>query len=226
MKINVITLYPEYFSSCFLFGTIKKALDIKAISLNIINLRDYSYDKRGSVDDSPYGGGAGMIIRADVLYNAINTIEKTSKSKNYTVMLSASGKKYTQSVVESLAKLEEMTIVCSRYEGFDERILEYTDIELSIGDFVLSGGEPAAIVIIDSISRLQPGVLGNNESLGEESFSKMNKNLLEYPQYTRPKEFNNIDVPKVLLSGDHEKIKEWRKEKSLEKTHKNRPDLI
>jgi tRNA (guanine37-N1)-methyltransferase len=226
MKINIITLYPEYFDSNILFGTIKKALDIKAFSLNIINLRDYAYDKRGSVDDTPYGGGAGMIIRADVLYKALESTKKTSGIKGYTVVLSASGEKYTQNIAESLVKLKEITIVCPRYEGFDERILEYADIELSIGDFVLSGGEPAALVIIDSISRLLPKVLGNVGSLEEESFSGGNKNLLEYPQYTRPEEFNGLVAPKVLLSGNHEEIKEWRNKKSIEKTHKNRPDLI
>ena len=141
-------------------------------------------------------------------------------------MLSASGEKYTQNIAESLVKLKEITIVCPRYEGFDERILEYADIELSIGDFVLSGGEPAALVMIDSISRLLPKVLGNDSSLEEESFSGGNKKLLEYPQYTRPEEFESLVVPKVLLSGNHGKIKEWRNKKSIEKTHKNRQDLI
>ncbi len=234
MKINIITLYPEYFRSNILFGAIKKALDIKAFSLNIINLRDFAYDKRGSVDDSPYGGGAGMILRADVLYKALESTKKTSSPDSYSVMLSASGEKYTQSVAEFLANLKEITIICSRYEGFDERIVNYTNIELSIGDFVLSGGEPAALVIIDSISRLLPNVLGNNESLKEESFGprsflegvERGRSLLEHPQYTRPEEFNGFSVPKVLLSGNHEKIKEWRRKKSIEKTHKNRPDLI
>ena len=221
MLINIITLYPKYFESNFAFGTLKKALGINAINLNIINLRDFAFDTRGSVDDTPYGGGSGMILRVDVLFNALSSI----KNSGYKVMLSASGKKYTQKIAKNLIKQEAITLICGKFEGFDERILNFVDLELSVGDYVLSGGEVAALVVIDSVTRLLPGVLGNEESIEEESFSS-ESNLLEYPHYTKPQTFNELSVPEVLISGNHKEIKSFRENEKLNKTKKNRPDLV
>ncbi len=221
MLINIITLYPKYFESNFAFGTLKKALGINAINLNIINLRDFAFDNRGSVDDTPYGGGSGMILRVDVLFNALSSI----KNSGYKVMLSASGKKYTQKIAKNLIKQEAITLICGKFEGFDERILNFVDLELSVGDYVLSGGEVAALVVIDSVTRLLPGVLGNEESIEEESFSS-ESNLLEYPHYTKPQTFNELSVPEVLISGNHKEIKSFRENEKLNKTKKNRPDLV
>ena len=221
MLINIITLYPKYFESNFAFGTLKKALGINAINLNIINLRDFAFDNRGSVDDTPYGGGSGMILRVDVLFNALLSI----KNSGYKVMLSASGKKYTQKIAKSLIKQDAITLICGKFEGFDERILNFVDLELSVGDYVLSGGEIAALVVVDSVTRLLPGVLGNEESIEEESFSS-ESNLLEYPHYTKPQTFNGLSVPEVLISGNHKEIKSFRENEKLNKTKKNRPDLV
>ncbi len=221
MLINIVTLYPQYFESNFAFGTLKKALGINAINLNIINLRDFAFDNRGSVDDTPYGGGSGMILRVDVLFNALSSI----KNSGYKVMLSASGKKYTQKIAKNLIKQEAITLICGKFEGFDERILNFVDLELSVGDYVLSGGEVAALVVIDSVTRLLPGVLGNEESIEEESFSS-ESNLLEYPHYTKPQTFNELSVPEVLISGNHKEIKSFRENEKLNKTKKNRPDLV
>jgi tRNA (guanine37-N1)-methyltransferase len=221
MLINIVTLYPQYFESNFAFGTLKKALGINAINLNIINLRDFAFDTRGSVDDTPYGGGSGMILRVDVLFNALLSI----KNSGYKVMLSASGKKYTQKIAKSLIKQDAITLICGKFEGFDERILNFVDLELSVGDYVLSGGEIAALVVVDSVTRLLSGVLGNEESIEEESFSS-ESNLLEYPHYTKPQTFNGLSVPEVLISGNHKEIKSFRENEKLTKTKKNRPDLV
>lgn len=221
MQINIVTLYPQYFESNFAFGTLKKALGVNAIYINIINLRDFAFDTRGSVDDTPYGGGSGMILRVDVLFNALSSI----KNSGYKIMLSASGKKYTQEIARSLEKKDTITLFCGKFEGFDERFLNFVDLELSIGDYVLSGGEVAALVVIDSIARLLPGVLGNKDSVEEESFSP-DSNILEYPQYTKPQTFNDFSIPEILVSGNHKEMKEFRKKEAIKKTKKNRPDLI
>jgi len=222
MKFNIITLYPDFYSQIFSFGVINRALIQNKIDIDIYNLRDFADDKRGSVDDTPFGGGAGMILRADILYKALKNI--TDKEKTYSIMLSASGEKFDQKKAANLSKKKNITLICSKFEGFDERILKYTDLELSIGDYVLSSGEYASLCVLDSIVRLIPGVLGNSESLSEESFS--DPRMLEYPQYTRPKNFMGEFVPEILVSGDHKKVSEYRKKKALEKTRKNRADLI
>ncbi|MCL4393026.1 tRNA (guanosine(37)-N1)-methyltransferase TrmD [Patescibacteria group bacterium] len=215
MNLNIFTLYPDYFISPFNFGILKKALSEKLVNINVINLREFAYDKRGSVDDTPYGGGAGMVLRVDVLHRALESV----KSKNgFSIMLSPAGKRYNQKIARKLSVKKEINIFSGRFEGFDERFLNFVDMELSLGDFVLSGGESASLVVIDSVVRLIPGVLGNEKSLDTESFSL--GGLLEYPQYTKPKDFMGFGVPEVLLSGDHKKIDIWRKEKSLQKTKK------
>jgi tRNA (guanine37-N1)-methyltransferase len=222
MKFNIVTLYPDFYSNIFSFGVINRALIQNKIDIDIYNLRDFAEDKRGSVDDTPFGGGAGMILRADILYKAINYIQE--KGQTFSIMLSASGEKFNQKKAYKLSEKKNITIICSKFEGFDERILKYTDLELSIGDYVLSSGEYAALCLLDSIVRLIPGVLGNKESLLEESFS--DPNMLEYPQYTRPKNFMGDTVPEILISGDHKKVSEYRKKQALDKTRKNRADLL
>ena len=222
MKFNIITLYPEFYSNIFKFGIIQRAITQKKLQIEIHSLRDSAIDKRGSIDDSPYGGGAGMILRVDVLYNALKKIKETQDT--YSIIFSASGKKFNQQKTINFSKKENITLICPKFEGFDERILKFVDIELSIGDFILSSGDYASLCVLDSVSRLIPGVLGNNESLSEESFS--DPNLLEYPQYTRPAIFMEEKVPEVLISGDHKKVEEYRKKESLKKTRKNRSDLL
>ena len=214
MKFNIVTLYPSYFESSLELGILKKAISRNIISVNIVNLRDFAIDKRGSVDDTPYGGGAGMVLRVDVLYKALENIRTKD---GYSNALSPRGKRFTQEISKELSLKKEINIFSGRFEGFDERFLKFVDLELSLGDFILSGGESAVLSILDSVVRLLPGVLGNNKSLEEESFVN---NLLEYPQYTKPKEFKGARVPSVLLSGNHEEIKEWRLKMSKIKTGK------
>lgn len=219
MKFNVLTLFPEMFNllETSILGRAKKEGKVK---INLINIRDFSKSKHKKVDDTPYGGGAGMLIRPDVVYDAYSSI----KNKNAKVIyLTPQGKTLTQQKVKELSLQDELTLLCGHYEGIDERVLEkIVDEEISIGDYVLTGGELPAMVLIDSVSRYVDGVL-NNASIEEESFSK---GLLEYPQYTRPEVFMDIKVPEVLISGHHKNIEKWRYEKSLERTKIKRPDLL
>ncbi len=219
MKFDVLTLFPEMFEP-LKTSIIGKAIEKKLIDINIINIRDFSEDKHKKVDDTPYGGGAGMVMKPDVVDRAYQSINgKNAK----VVYMSPQGKKLNQEKVESLSKESHLVILCGHYEGIDQRILDkIVDEEISIGDYVLTGGEIPAMVLIDSVSRYINGVL-NQDSIGEESFSN---GLLEYPQYTRPEIFDGKSVPKILLSGHHEKIKQWRKEKSIEITKMKRPDLL
>lgn len=216
MKFNIITIFPNIFSSYLKEGMINKALKKNIIKIKTINLRDFSNDKHQTVDDTPYGGGAGMLLKIEPLYLALKSLKtKTGLKTKKIILLSASGEKWTQKKALKYSKLKEITFICGRYEGVDERIKEFIDEEVSIGNYVLTGGELPALTIIDSISRLIPGTLGNNESIIEESHSETG--LGEYPQYTRPENFRvgkkNYQVPEILLSGNHQKIKEWRKDK-------------
>tara|TARA_Y100000590_G_scaffold397184_1_gene478545 strand:- start:572 stop:1261 length:690 start_codon:yes stop_codon:yes gene_type:complete len=217
---RVFTLYPEIFPGPLASGLYKKALDKKIWSLEIINIRDYAKDKHKNVDDTPFGGGSGMVMRADVL---ADSLDKNIKNKKEPIIyLSPKGIKFDQIYSKKIAK-KNLNIICGHFEGVDQRILETRNIEeVSIGDFVLSGGEIAAFVIIDSVVRLLPGVLGNSDSLAEESFEN---NLLEYPQYTKPQKWEEKEVPNVLLKGDHKKIKDWRLTQSEDITRRRRPDL-
>ena len=219
MKFDVLTLFPEMFKSLD-ESIIGRAKGKELIEINLINIRDFSKDKHKKVDDTPYGGGAGMVIKPDVVYDAYSSI----KDKNAKVIyMSPQGKTLNQSKVKELSKENHLILLCGHYEGIDQRVLDaIVDEEISIGDYVLTGGELPAMVLIDSVSRYVEGVL-NGESVEEESFSN---NLLEYPQYTRPEEFRGEKVPEVLISGHHENIKKWREEKSLEVTKKKRPDLL
>ena len=224
MKISVITLFPDMISSFIKESIIKRAVDKGLVEIELINLRDFAKDKYKSVDDKPYGGGAGMILRVDVLKDAISFAVKNKEGKTKIVLTSAKGKTYSQKKANDYLKLDHLVIIAGHYEGTDERILNYIDEEISIGDFILTGGEIAASSIIDSVVRLIPEVLKKEEATKEESFSK--EFPLEYPQYTKPAEFDGNKVPEILLSGDHEKIKEWRLIKSKELTKKLRPDLL
>lgn len=224
MIFKVLTLFPEIFPGPLKFSITGKALNKKKFSIKTINIRDFAENKAKTVDDSPYGGGAGMILKPNILQNCLDYSKKNCKKKKKIILLSASGKRFDQKIAKKFTKFEELILVCGRYEGVDQRFIEANKIEeISIGDFVLSGGEIPAIILIDTCVRLIPEVLGNNKSLSFESFEN---NLLEYPQYTKPVNWKDKRVPQVLLSGDHKKISDWRLKKSLEKTKKVRPDLF
>ena len=217
---RVFTLYPELFPGPLSSGLYKKALDKKIWSLEIVNIRDYAKDKHKTVDDPPFGGGSGMIMRADVLANSLN--KNISNKTEPVIYLSPKGKKFDQNYAKKISN-KNINIICGHFEGTDERILETRNIEeISIGDFVLSGGEIGAFVVIDTVVRLLSGVIGNPNSLSEESFER---NLLEYPQYTKPQKWEEKEVPGVLLTGDHKKIKDWRLAQSEDITRRRRPDL-
>ncbi len=219
MKFDVLTLFPEMFEA-IKQSIIGKAIEKNIIDINLVNIRDFSKDKHNKVDDTPYGGGAGMVIRPDVVYDAYNSVKSEDAKVIY---LSPQGKVLNQNKVKELSKEKHLILLCGHYEGIDQRVIdEIVDEEISIGDYVLTGGELPSMVLIDSISRYVEGVL-NKESIIEESFSE---NLLEYPQYTRPEIFLEKKAPEVLLSGHHENIRKWRKEKSLEITKLKRPDLL
>ena len=217
---RVFTLYPELFPGPLGSGLYKKALEKKLWSLEVVNMRDYATDKHKTVDDAPFGGGSGMLMRADVI---ANSLDKYISSKNEPIIyLSPKGKKFDQIYAKKILE-KNINIICGHFEGVDQRLLETRDIEeVSVGDFVLSGGEIGAFVVIDTIVRLIPGVLGNSNSLSEETFER---NLLEYPQYTKPQKWEKKDIPNVLLTGDHAKIKDWRLSQSRDITRRRRPDL-
>ena len=205
----------------------KRALERNILELNIVNIRDFATDNYKTVDDIPYGGGAGQVIKPDVLGSAIDSVYNKENPSGSIIYLSPRGKIFNQTLAENLAKETETTFICGHYEGIDERVIEYYNIqEISLGDFVLSGGEYALLPIIDSITRLLPNVLGSSASLEEESFSLKLNGLLEYPHYTRPEIWKGLNVPDVLKTGHHKNIEKWRHEKSLEITKRNRPDLV
>jgi tRNA (guanine37-N1)-methyltransferase len=216
---KIFTLYPEFFPGLLDIGMYRRAREKKIWSLDVINIRDFAIDKHGSVDDKPFGGGSGMLIRPDVVNNCI----ETNKNDNPIIYLSPKGDKLDTSLVKQFAHQAGINILCGHFEGVDQRVIEKNNIqEISIGDYVLSGGESAAIVVLDAILRTLPGVLGAEKSLEEETF---NNNLLEYPQYTQPRNWEGIAVPDVLLSGNHAEIKDWRLEQSRSITQRRRPDL-
>jgi tRNA (guanine37-N1)-methyltransferase len=265
MKFDVVTIFPEFFAGPFHYGIVRRARESGLIDIQVHDLRQFTHDRHKTVDDRPFGGGEGMVLKPEPLFRAVETILDAPVSQQNErgprkwsddaaiALLSASGKIFTQETARRLAALERIVLLCGRYEGVDERVAEYlaTD-EISIGDFVLSGGELAAALVVDAITRLLPGALGNEASSVHESFSPARKlapkderrqaqaeienqpgktvsvapGLLDYPHYTRPADFRGWKVPEVLLSGDHEEIRRWRERLALEKTRRNRPDLL
>lgn len=221
MKISVITLFPQMFSSPFEYSIIKRAVEKKLIELEFVNLRDFGIGKHKLVDDTPYGGGNGMVLKVDVLFDAINSVKNEQYKSEKVYLLTAQGKTFNQEFAKELSNLDHLILVCGHYEGFDERIKKYIDGEISVGDFILTGGEIPAMLIIDTVARLVKGVIKEGSSQNE-SFSP----LLEHAQYTKPQKFNGEIVPEVLISGDHQKIAEWKKTESLKITKKLRPDLL
>lgn len=221
MKIDIMTLFPQMFSEVLGSSIIGRAVENNIVSIDYTDIRDFSTNKHNKVDDYTYGGGKGMLMQAEPIYDAIMS-KKTDKSK--VIYLSPKGKVYNQQIANRLSEEEHLILLCGHYEGIDERVVDsVVDEEISIGDYVLTGGEIGAMVIVDSVVRLLPGVLSEEDSFKIESHYN---GLLEYPQYTRPRVFKDMEVPPVLLSGDHKKIEEWRKKESIKKTFVNRPDLI
>ena len=222
MKIHVLSLFPEMFTGVFGSSILKKAQEKGAIELAVTDIRDFSENKHKQVDDYPYGGGAGMVLKPEPMFNAVEAITEGRKPR--VILMCPQGERFTQKKAEELAKEEDLVFLCGHYEGYDERIREHlvTD-EISIGDFVLTGGELPAMTVIDAVVRLLPGVLGQQDSHIQDSFST---GLLEHPHYTRPADFRGMKVPDVLLSGNHAKIEEWREEQSFKRTLERRPDLL
>ncbi|MFZ3576584.1 tRNA (guanosine(37)-N1)-methyltransferase TrmD [Virgibacillus sp. DJP39] len=224
MHIDVLTLFPEMIEGVLNSSILKKAQDKNKFSYNLVNFRDFSDNKHKNVDDYPYGGGAGMVLTPQPIFDAVESVTKSNSSKPRVILMCPQGATYNQKKAEELAKEDSLVFICGHYEGYDERIREHlvTD-EISIGDYVLTGGELGAMTVIDSIVRLLPDVLGNQESAPEDSFTT---GLLEHPHYTRPAVFRGMSVPNVLLSGDHGKIRDWRKKQSLKRTYERRRELI
>ncbi|WP_043976465.1 tRNA (guanosine(37)-N1)-methyltransferase TrmD [Priestia megaterium] len=223
MKIDVLSLFPSMFDGVFGESILKKAQEKNAVELNVVNFREYSTNKHQNVDDYPYGGGAGMVLTPQPIFDAVEKLTETAK-KPRVVLLCPQGERYTQAKAEELAAEEHLIFICGHYEGYDERIREQlvTD-EISIGDYVLTGGELGAMVVIDSVVRLLPDVLGNNHSAVQDSHST---GLLEHPHYTRPADFRGLTVPEVLMAGNHKKIEQWRQKESLKRTLLRRPDML
>lgn len=230
MTFHLLTIFPEFFRGPFEHGVVAKAHEVGALDIRIHNLRDWTHDRHKTVDDRPFGGGEGMLLKPAPLFDAVEAIWPVRNPKQKTILLSAQGRVFDQSVARRLAsEAEELLLICGRYEGVDERVAEHlADEEISIGNYVLSGGELAAAVIVDTVARLLPGVLGNEASAVWESFSSEGHGpaLLDCPQYTRPAEFRGWKVPDTLLSGNHEQIRKWRRKAAEEKTARMRPDLL
>ena len=233
MKFDVLTIFPGIFDSYFAHSLMARAQKLKLIKVAAHDLRKYTTDNHKTVDGRPYGGGVGMVMRADVVFKALQALKKKPLTptlsrkgrggKTRVLLMTPQGQPFTQKIAKRLAKYTRLIILSGRYEGYDERIRQMADEEISIGDYVMTGGEIPAMVIVDTVARLVPGVVGKAQSLVDESFSE---NLLEYPQYTRPENFRGRKAPKVLLSGNHAAIAKWRKSESLKRTKKRRPDLL
>jgi len=222
MRFHILTLFPELFTSVLSATMLQKGQERGALRFALLNIRDFAIDKHRVTDDTPYGGGQGMVMKPDPVVAALETLG-SGPARPWRVLLTPQGRPLTQERAAALATHDELALVCGRYEGVDERVRAFVDEELSIGDFILSGGEVAALVVIDAVSRLVPGVLGCSASAAVESFSE---GLLEYPQYTRPPEFRGLQVPEILLSGDHGAIGRWRRQEALRRTFQRRPDLL
>jgi tRNA (guanine37-N1)-methyltransferase len=251
VRFDIITIFPEFFAGPLDYGIVRRAREAKLVETNIHDLRAFTHDRHKTVDDRPFGGGEGMVMKPEPVFEAVESLVGVSggdadaaRAGTAIVLLSAAGKLFRQDAARRFAKLERMVLICGRYEGVDERVAEHlaTD-EISIGDFVLSGGELAAAMVVDAVTRLIPGALGNEDSAVNESFSEVEagqaqssspvrseeftcRGILDYPHYTRPQSFRGWDVPETLMSGNHEEIRRWRRKKALEKTLRNRPELL
>ncbi len=224
LNIYVLTLFPEFFESPFSVSIIKRACDKGLVKIELTDIRDFSHDKHRKVDDYPYGGGCGMVMKPEPIFEAVEYVDKKINAKNRRIiLLSPQGKIFNQSLAQDLSKEENLVFICGHYEGIDERVKTIVTDEISIGDFILTGGEVPALAIVDAVIRLVPGVLGSSESPHDESFCN---GLLEYPQYTRPQVYRNLKVPDVLLSGNHKEIELYRRKEALKKTREKRPDLF
>jgi tRNA (guanine37-N1)-methyltransferase len=225
MIFRVLTIFPEFFRGVFEHGVIQRAREAGLIEIRVHDLRDWTHDRHKTVDDRPFGGGEGMLLKAGPIFEAVESIWPERGPSQKVALLSAQGRKYDQALAREFSGLDELLLICGRYEGVDERVAAHlADEEISVGDFVLSGGELAAAMVIDSVARLREGVLGNQQSAVGESFGE--NGLLDCPQYTRPAEFRGWKAPEVLLGGNHEQIRQWRLKAALEKTERQRPDLL
>jgi tRNA (guanine37-N1)-methyltransferase len=230
MKIDIVTIFPDFFRGPLDHGILRRAQEAGLATIEVHDLRAFAHDRHKTVDDRPFGGGEGMVLKPEPIFECIEALNVASRegrnaARESVILLSAQGKRFDQSVANELSSLERIVLICGRYEGVDERVAEHlADEELSIGDFVLSGGELGAALVLDSVARLLPGVLGNEDSALQESFSE--PGLLDCPQYTRPADFRGWKVPEVLLSGNHEEIRNWRRQAARDKTAKMRPDLL
>ena len=226
MDFHVLTIFPEMFESPFSSGLISKASVKGLIKINCHDIRKYSTDRHKSVDDYPFGGGPGMVLKPEPIFSAVEDLQSSNEIGNNSriIVMSPQGRMFDKNIARELTRYDELVLICGRYEGIDDRVIQnLADEELSIGNYILNGGELAAMVVIDAVSRLLPGVVGSEQSILEDSLSE---DLLKYPQYTRPRSFRGFEVPEVLLSGNHKIIEKWRKDKSIEKTNNKRPDLI
>lgn len=226
MQIGVVTLFPELFAPFLATSFVKRGIDAGQLTVVLEELRPHGLGKHLSIDDTPYGGGSGMVMRVDCVVAAIEALEQRMGGRAHRVLLTPQGERLAQAHLQAFTSRERVLFVCGRYEGFDERISSFVDQELSLGDFVLTGGEVVAMAVIEGCVRLLPGVLGNADSPREESFSAGFGGVLEYPQYTRPAEFRGHEVPEILKTGDHAKIAAWRREQALARTRARRPDLL
>lgn len=220
MRIDILTLFPNMFDGVFEESIIKRAVDLGKVTINLVNFRDYTKDPHNKVDDTPFGGGAGMVLMCQPIFDCVKALRGEDTK---VIMLTPSGEVYSQKMAYDLSKEKHLIFICGHYEGFDERIKSICDMEISIGDYVLTGGEVPAMAIVDSITRLLPGVI-REESFQEDSFSK--NNLLDYPTYTKPRVYEGMEVPEVLISGDHKKIEEYRMQEAIRLTREKRPDLL
>jgi tRNA (guanine37-N1)-methyltransferase len=229
MIFDVITIFPEFFKGPFDFGVIRRGREKGLVDVRVHDLRDFTSDRHRTVDDRPFGGGEGMVFKPEPIFKAVEAVRKNDVGNIEVVVMSAAGRRFNQAEALRLSRADQVIVICGRYEGIDERVVEHlATAELSVGDFILSGGEIAAAVVVDAVTRYVPGVVGKEESILRDSFSDpaAERQMVEYPHYTRPAEFRGWKVPEVLISGDHEAVREWRHQAALKKTERNRPDLI
>lgn len=227
IRFDVVTIFPDFFRGPFDFGIIRRGKEAGRVEIRVHDLRDFTSDRHRTVDDRPFGGGEGMVFKPEPVFKAVEAVRQSSQAE--VVVLSAAGRKFNQAEALRLSKADQVILICGRYEGIDERVVEHlATAEISIGDFIVSGGEIAAAVLVDAVTRYVPGVVGKEESILRDSFSDpaADVQLVEHPHYTRPAEFRGWNVPEILISGDHQAVRAWRHEAALEKTKRNRPDLL